>query len=300
MFRFNILTIDGGGLRGIYPAFILQEIENHLQIQVRSHFNLICGTSTGSIIAGSLAIGLNPSKIVELYQQHALEIFTTKGLTIDGMYKSKYLNTTLRSVLESYFGTITLGEIQSPLMIPATDLSNGNIFVFRSGFFKNSLRDRQTLLIDAITASCSAPTFFDPYQVQNFLMADGGLWANNPSTIAISEAMNYFGKHRRNIKLLSIGTGYSELNYSIKNGKKQNWGLMTGWDGAKFIATLLGLQSKSSDYFAQNLLPPDNYLRINFTRSSTPLDEPVILPDMLAKAAEDYHLFHDNLEKFLK
>ena len=93
---------------------------------------------------------------------------------------------------------MTLGEISTPLMITSSDISTGGVHVFKSRYLKDLgepyVRDGNVALSEAILASCVAPTYFDPMPVGDFLLADGGLWANNPSIIALTEAVSKFGR----------------------------------------------------------------------------------------------------------
>ena len=106
------------------------------------------------------------------------------------MFSSKYSHEPLAEVIRSCVPHLRLGQVSTPLLITSSDISAGGVHVFKSGYLKKLgeryVRDGPVLLADAILASCAAPTYFDPAQVGESLLADGGLWANNPSIIALA------------------------------------------------------------------------------------------------------------------
>ena len=111
-------------------------------------------------------------------------------------------------------------------------------------------RDGKVSLKDAILASCAAPIYFDPKAVGPYLLADGGLWANNPSIIATTEAVAKFKQEVSNIRILSLGTGHTPRMYS----RREWWGFLTGWGGLKLVAYTTGLQSQASTNMARLFL----------------------------------------------
>jgi uncharacterized protein len=298
--KMKILTIDGGGLRGIYPAYLLLKLKELTGFDPLKHVDLLAGTSTGSIIVAGLAAGKSIEEIVKLYEVKSKLIFAGKKFSVDGMYKSKYGKDALREILVEQFGEMTMGDIKKPLFIPATDIGNGNVFVFRSHYSKAYHRDCNTKIVDAVVASCSAPTYFDPEKVQEFLLSDGGLWANNPAGVGITEAMGHFKKHRNQIRLLSLGTGSNQTYYKITGHETRKWGLMTGWEGGRMIETILGLQARSVDYMIDRVLDPRNVVRINFSRADiSDLDNPNIMEELKAKAVEDVWKYVDDVKRLM-
>ena len=190
---FKILSIDGGGIRGIFPAHILKCIQERLDIDVYDYFDMFAGTSTGSIIAAGIACRKHPSEIVSLYENCGADIFSQPirsywpSILKQGMH-SKYENTQLKNVLCKEFGNTVLGDIEKPLLIPATDIGHGGVHVFKSAYSNEFTRDKSVPISQAVLASCSAPVFFNPTRVDNYLLADGGVWANNPALAAVIDA----------------------------------------------------------------------------------------------------------------
>ena len=218
---FHILALDGGGVRGIYPAHILAKLEQTRGQSVADCFDLIGGTSTGAIVAGAAAAGVEMKKVVELFESKAAGIFPRRRLR-KGLFRSQYPREPLAEVIQSCVPHLRLAEVSTPLLITSSDISAGGVHVFKSGYLKKLgeryVRDGPVLLADAILASCAAPTYFDPAKVGDYLLADGGLWANNPSIIALVEAVSKFKQPIERIHILSIGTGHSTNFLRPKQG----------------------------------------------------------------------------------
>jgi patatin-like phospholipase/acyl hydrolase len=189
--NFNILTIDGGGIRGIYSAIILKKIEKKFSIKLNEHFDLIAGTSTGSILASAIAYDIPLDEVIALYKNEGKNIFKSRRASIGGLLKSKYDNNHLKKILNEKFNEKTLSDdsIKTRLMIPTTDISNGDVHVIKSYYLKEFKRDKDRMIKDVILSSCSAPLYFNPNKLDEFLLADGGLWANNPSLVALTEGL---------------------------------------------------------------------------------------------------------------
>jgi hypothetical protein len=262
---FKILAIDGGGIRGLYAAYILKRIHEELNIVFSEYFDLIVGTSTGSIIAGAIAVDYPIEKVVLLYEVEGKKIFSPNNFNLNGFYKSKYSKKYLESILNKALGNKTLSDVtKTRLIIPATDIANGQVFVFKSAYLDEFVRDRNTKIVDAILSSCSAPTYFEPNKVGNYLLADGGLWANNPAMVGLTEAIGKLKINKDDVKMLSIGTGIGHQYYEIDGAEQKNWGLVSGWQGSKLVDTILNLQSVSSENMVKLILGDSQYLRLNF------------------------------------
>ena len=295
---FNILALDGGGTRGVYSAQVLSCIEQETGAPVREHFDLIAGTSTGSIIAGAAAVGIPMSGVVKLFEKESPRIFRRRWLGSFHM-RSKYSSRSLEQVIRSCVSDLTLGEISTPLMITGSDISTGGVHVFKSRYLKDLgepyIRDGDVVLSDAILASCAAPAYFDPVPAGDFLLADGGLWANNPSIIALTEAVSKFRWSVEQVRILSIGTGHSVNLYS----QNRLWGLMTGWGREKLVSYFLRLQSDASANMAKLLLA-DRYLRLDPEIEAWKLDDIKHLRNLKALATRDFALHSEEVMNNLK
>ena len=251
---FHILALDGGGVRGIYPAHILAKLEETTGRRIADCFDLIAGTSTGAIVASAAAIGMALDDVVELFEVEAARIFQKGRLFNFGLWNSKYSSDPLARVVRNVAQTQRLGEIATPLLITSSDVSTGGVHVFKSGYLRQLgwpyTRDGDVLLSDAILASCAAPSYFNPHAVDSYLLADGGLWANNPSIIALVEAVSKFECSLDQVHILSVGTGHSRTHYA----RRQRWGLLTGWGRQKLVSYVFDLQSQASTNMTKLLL----------------------------------------------
>jgi patatin-like phospholipase/acyl hydrolase len=292
---FKILSIDGGGIRGLYPAHILQCIEERLQIDLFNTFDMIAGTSTGSIIAAGVATCVPAADMVAMYKEHAAKIFRKKrfllGKSIQPMFDSVYDAQYLKNVLTEIFQDKRLGDIKKPLLLPSTDIGNGCVHVLKSGYSNEFTRDNGVLVKDAVLASCSAPTYFDPHRLNEYLLADGGLWANNPALAAVIDAQKQLGIAQCDIQILSIGTGHSKTMYGTNASRK--WGLINGWKHKEFIGFMLSLQSQSAFNYLNLMLRPEQVKRIDFESDlPLPLDDVSMLDDLISKA--DHNFTHES------
>ena len=283
---FHILSLDGGGARGIYSARVLERIEESAGAPVRNCFDLIAGTSAGAISAGAAAIGIPMSEVVDLFETESERIFRKRWFR-QTIIQSKYRRDHLERAVEDIAGNVKLGEIETPLMITGSNISTGGVYVFKSAYLRDMgyqyVRDGKTLLSDAILASCAAPTFFDPARVGAALVADGGLWANNPSIIALVEAASKFDAQIESVHILSIGTGHSTNFYS----QSKFWGLLNGWGRQKLVSYVLSLQSQASTNMSKLMLG-GRHLRLDPPIDDWALDDTAHLPNLKSLADSDF------------
>jgi len=299
---FNILSIDGGGIRGVFPAYVLACMNERLDINILDSFDMVTGTSTGAIVAAGVVSNIAGNDLVNLFKEKGSEIFKKKGSWLPKAYqagfRSVYDNEELAATLSDTLGEITLGEISKPLLLPATDIGYGGVHVFKSSYSKDFTRDKSVKLVDAVLASCSAPTFFDPTKVQKYLLADGGLWANNPSLAAVIDANRRLDIPLDKVKVLSLGTGFSRKAYGVELGRK--WGLLNGWNGKKFIEFMMSLQGQSTSNYLQLLLKPEQVLRIDFESDNPlPLDDVAQIDELISRADREFTHLSSQINSFL-
>lgn len=295
---FHILALDGGGTRGIYTAQLLAKLEHNLGVPIKDCFHLIAGTSTGSIIAGAAASNISMDEIVELFETEAPEIFRKKWYR-NPLFFSKYSNEKLTQIIAKHIPARPLSEISTPLFITSSEITKSEFHVFRSKY-ANALKeyehsDGNVCVRDAIVASCAAPTFFAPQNVNDQLLADGGLWANNPSIAAYVEALTTFGKKVSQIRLLSIGTGHSTAMYKDKRG----WGFLSGWGGVKLVSYVMTLQSHTSAEMLKRILKT-NYLRIDPVIDFWDLDTVVQLDKLKSYAERDFGSYQAEIKSIIR
>lgn len=293
---FHILALDGGGTRGIYTAQFLNRAEQLLDVRIKDCFDLIVGTSTGAIIAGAVVSDIPMDEIVELFEIEAPDIFRKRWYR-NPLFFSKYSNEILAQIIAKHIPAKPLSEISTPLMITTSEITKSDLHIFRSNYIKK-LSGSDCLdvcLRDAIVASCAAPTFFSPKQVRNHLLADGGLWANNPSIAAYTEALTNFGKETTQVKIVSIGTGHSTSMYR----KRRSWGFLLGWGGVKLISYVMTLQSHTSANMVKLLLK-DNYLRIDPAIDFWDIDTVGHLENLKSLAERDFKTHASKIGAFIR
>lgn len=301
---FKILSLDGGGIRGVVSVQMLQEVERKIRktynLELHEYFDMIAGTSTGSIIAAGVAKGLKTEQLLQLYQDNAEQIFphpkTIFGKawhTIKNIFFPKYTHDGLDKALSRLdaLGDTKIGEITKPLLlILAYDMRYRNTTFFTN--FHPDLGSRwydDLPLKDICISSASAPTFFPPRELKasdenkfgkwSFPHIDGGVCANNPSLAAISQALkisrypklsleekkkyNLDNLTLENISVLSIGTGRSGNPYEYKQIKK--------WTTFSWVARLVDVfmepTGEINATICQNIMggfESGRYLRLDF------------------------------------
>ena len=212
--EFRILSIDGGGIRGIFPAALLAELERRYLDgeSVAGYFDLITGTSTGGIIAIGLGAGLPAAKILQFYEQDGRDIFPPKG-RLASLWEARrlvthmYDNQKLKEHLQRQLGSRTLSDSSSRLCIPSCDGTHGDIWVYKTPHHPDYQMDGSRRMVDVALATSAAPTYFRPMEEGGYRLLDGGLWANNPIMVGVVEALTALGVPRGRVRVLSLGCG---------------------------------------------------------------------------------------------
>ncbi len=197
----NILSIRGGGIRGLAVAQMLASLDVKFKGGLVSYFDLIVGTSTGAILAVALGLGLTPLQIVDFYLKDGPVIFKRRWAHRFGLTGSKYSHDVLLEKLSQRYGGRLLQECKKRTMATATNLST-----LRAKFFKSWQRDGNPWLTaaGAACASASAPTYFDPMVINDQAYADGGLFANDPALYALAEGFDLNAREQHDFAGLKI------------------------------------------------------------------------------------------------
>ena len=269
--KFRILSIDGGGLRGIVPLLILKEIENQTGKKIFELFDLITGTSTGGIIACGLVAttdGLTPSitvdKLIDLYTTKGEVIFPYKknifqkiGSGFNSLFNPKFSANGLDGLLTDYFADLKLSNCLKPIIVTSYDIKNNEVVMFKS-----RLSDEigwNAKLKDVCRSTSAAPTYLPSYPLafsgKGRVLIDGGVYINNPALAAIADALKS-GQKLGNIEVLSLGTGTHPADLGMKN--TPSWGVVN-W--AKPISNIMmQATSNATVYECEQLLK--KHLRI--------------------------------------
>lgn len=246
---FRILSIDGGGIRGIIPAKVLALLEEELgklgkSTRICDYFDMICGTSTGGIIAIGLGLGMSASDILKLYVENAKTIFPHKSMVQKGhrilkgksLYDRDVLKKLVTEAYEKASGArpAKIGHSHTRLCIPVYDAHKGAMHVLKTSHHPELIEDYQMPAVDVAMSTAAAPVYFDSYDYsynsvdgnQKMVysnMVDGGIMANNPTIIGYIEAIHALNVKPENLAILSLGTGSNLLSDLPKTLTANYW-----------------------------------------------------------------------------
>ncbi len=258
--RFQILSLDGGGIRGLFSAALLAFLEEDHGLRIADHFDLIVGTSTGGIIALALGMGMRPREIVRFYVHKGPEIFAADRLSgFKRFFRSKYDSDGLESALKDCFGEKRLADSEKRLVIPSYNIGEDDVYLFKTPHHERLKRDYKVPAWKVALATSAAPTYFPSCQKLDYIrLVDGGVWANNPTMVGIVEAISMLDVPLSTIRVLSLGT----TNTVKGRPKKLDWGGLWQWR-AEAVDVIMRGQSIGVFTQAQHLLGRDKVVRID-------------------------------------
>lgn len=286
--KIRVLSIDGGGIRGIIPAKVIVKIEELLQqysqnpeTRISDYFDLIAGTSTGSILAalylcpyeiGGTKVKYSAQEALDLYLNYGADIFerSWKTQTIDyfGLGSPLYKADKLEQMLDAYFGDIRLADLVKPCLFPAYDIESGKAIFFNQINAYHHM-NRNYLVKEVVRGSTAAPTYFpiakisDHFEGRTYSLIDGGMFANNPALCAYIEACKFpFQPAPSDIMILSLGTG--------SNGRTYPYGLSSKWGKIGWVIPVIDIYGSVASQTVDHQLKvlyqchhvKDQYLRI--------------------------------------
>ncbi|MGZ3866618.1 MAG: patatin-like phospholipase family protein, partial [Bacteroidia bacterium] len=291
MRKFRILSIDGGGLRGVIPVTVLKKIEEITGKRIADCFDLIAGTSTGGLITCAITLR-NPVKanepmytleeIMQVYINRGKEIFPERNAIENSIHKvqdilapkfgTEGIDRVFRDILKDYKMSDTLSNI----MVSSYDLTNNCPLFFKSRAARSNFA-QDALLYDICRATSAGPTYLPSYEFYypaenekpNRNCIDGGVFVNNPSIAALSEFSKYFKYYLpdspgndidyKNVFVLSLGTGsYVE---KISEADAEQKGELF-WANHISDVMMRGV-NRTTDYAMKEMMEPGNYLRLN-------------------------------------
>jgi hypothetical protein len=275
--------VDGGGIKGLFPATVLAELERrYLNGQsIGPCFDLVAGTSTGGILALGLGAGLTAASLAQLYTLRGADVFPEPNDTLIGRMQGwwrtnrhflyyHYEREALEKLLRDTFGDKLLGDSIVRLCIPAFDGKHSEVFIFKTPHHPDYRFDRFEPMVKVALATSAAPTYFRPLEHNGYALVDGGVWANNPTMLALIEAMTCFDIDRSQIDILSLGCG--DDPYIVSDDKIESGGKIA-WSDVIFAA--MRLQSLSAINQARLLLGPPSVHRVD----PPPNPKPILLDD---------------------
>jgi patatin-like phospholipase/acyl hydrolase len=255
----QILCLDGGGLKGLFSASVLAEIESDHAVKVTEHFDLIVGTSTGGLIALALGAGLSPAQVVSFYVTHGPSIFPSgRSRTVRQWVRSKHSSAPLRRALQEVLGDRRLADSHKRLVIPAYSLDEDDVYLFKTPHHPRFHRDGREAMVDVALATTAAPTYLPAARLRNHRLVDGGVWANNPTLVAVIEALTVLGAAPSECSVLSLGT----TEPVSRVGRRVDCGGLVQW-ARPSSRLFLRAQAISSLHMAEHLLGRDRVTRID-------------------------------------
>lgn len=259
----RILSLDGGGIKGLMPAMILHFIESICEVPIVELFDMVAGASTGAIITGMLVTPkegqarYSTTDLMNVYKKDFPRLLSGSYLrdlrTMYGLYNNRFSISLRNQYLEKYLGDLKLSDTLLPVLIPASNVKTHKPCIFKTRHARQH-EDRNVLLRDVIIAATSAPLMYYPHSIGETLYSDC-MSLQNPVMVAISEVLKS-GVPPDKIVVLSLGTGFidggvSGSIYGISYAINSVWAAMNS-------------QKQSSDYYARHILQAGNYLRVDF------------------------------------
>jgi len=261
--QLKILTLDGGGSKGVYTLGVLSELEQALNKPLHEYFELIYGTSTGSIIAAMLALGMNTTEIKKAYFELIPAIMCKRS--------QKKKSGELSRLGKEIFGERTFEAFNTNVGIVAMNYDNQKPLIFKSNL--NAAHGSKTsfvpgfgvTILDAIEASCAACPIFSKKVLntknkEKLTAIDGGFIANNPTLFALIDAKQALGREDHQIKLLSIGVG----NY-VEKPFSRTFKFLSRFEMAQITSKVLVASSNTTEVVTGLLFPNLPMVRINDT-----------------------------------
>jgi patatin-like phospholipase/acyl hydrolase len=265
----NVLSVDGGGIRGLIPAMVLADLEERTGKHTADLFDLIAGTSTGGIIALALTVPgpdgrprWTANDLVDLYLTEGPRIFHHSiGRMLEsglGLLDERYDARPLEEALETYLGEAMISQSVTDVMVTSYDLEHRKPFFFKTDRAKD-VPEHDWAMKEAARATSAAPTYFEPERLSGdgavFALCDGGVFANNPAMSAYAEARR---RHpRAQVRLVSLGTG--QLTRQIHWEDAKDWGLIE-WARPLLDVVFDGI-SDATEYQLAQLVPEADYTR---------------------------------------
>lgn len=255
----RILAIDGGGIKGVFSASFLASIEDATGHRACDFFDLIVGSSTGGILALGLGLGLSASELLRFYEEYGHEIFEVQKYGwLKKWFVCQYNQDRLRFALEKKIGSdILLGHSKKRLVIPAFNLDTGQVHIYKTSHHQHLECDYKCKVVDVALATSAAPTFFQSFRSSNGMpLIDGGVYANNPTGMAVVEAISILGWPKEQLRVLSLGCTSEPLDVRRHAKGRFYWAV-------KSTDVFLKAQSSLSLGTAYLLVGHDNVKRID-------------------------------------
>lgn len=272
---FQILSLSGGGARGLYTIAVLASIEENLAEKhgdedywIGKHFDLICGTSVGGLLAMGLASGLTARYLLSVMKEKLPVIFPeSRFKRLRQIRKALFDVEPLNEVLTTLFQNKTIGDIsQTRLLIPTINYTKGGVQVFKTPHNELFIRDYKARLVDVALATSAAPTYFPIHEYNSNWYVDGGLAANSPVLMAVHEALHFLNIKKSQLRVMLVGT--MGERYTANQSKSRDRGYH-GWDyGSRLISLTLAANEGLHNDIAKHMVEPGRFVKLDTPQSN--------------------------------
>jgi hypothetical protein len=259
---YHVLALSGGGYRGLYTATVLAELERALGTPIVSHFDLICGTSAGGMLALGLAAEIPASELKALFEDEGSRIFGCRSLRrrlLGFWLTAKHDPAGLKEVLSERFQGATIGDLKHRVLVPAVNYSTGRGQFFKTPHHSTFELDYRMKLVDVALATAAAPVYFPLVRNDRGVFADGGLVGNAPGLFGLHEVKTFLAPDQKaRIRVLAIGT--MTIGATVRGSASLDRGFGK-WRGGLFDL-VISAQESSVDYILRQSLG-NNYFQID-------------------------------------
>jgi uncharacterized protein len=287
----HLLALTGGGYRGLFTAGVLAAFEAEGRAALATRFDMIAGTSIGGILAIGLACSVSAQDLAAFIREHGPAIFQPRQLSFAGFSRSHYGSEGLRRAIEAVLGRErakrSFAEIPVPLVVCAVHEGSGTPQLFRTDLAAAGRGDRISTL-DVALATSAAPTYFPPHRIGDRIYVDGGVIANAPDLVVLTEANRRFGCTLDECHLLSIGTAGGARAGSVGGAPSK-----IGWIAKHAIVDLIMTAQEALAIDQVYSLRPGTFLRVDASPAA-----PIGLDDVSQTATEQIiNLSHQALQQ---
>lgn len=257
---YHVLALSGGGYRGLYTATVLAELEAVLGRPIATHFDLICGTSAGGMLALGLAAEIPAIELKDLFEGQGNRIFGCRSLArrlIGFWLTAKHDSAGLHDVLLKRFKDATIGSLKHRVLVPAVNYSTGRGQFFKTPHHPSFQMDHRMKIVDVALATAAAPVYFPLARNHRGVFADGGLVGNAPGLFGLHEVNTFIAPDEKKlVRVLSIGT--MTIGATVRGDASLDRGFGK-WRGGLFDL-VISAQESSVDYMLRQSLGNNYYL----------------------------------------
>ncbi len=306
---FRILSVDGGGLKGVFTVYAIYKLKEEYNIDLFDEFDMFIGTSTGAIIIASIMLRADFKEMFQSYVEKPNKIFAKKNellKQINKLFLARFDNTFFKEELHKNLGNMTFEELdkitRKPYIFTATNISEAKPIIFSSNHFSSINRRYMKMKIkDAVYSSSAAPLYFEPIveEYTNDVIADGGIWANNPSLTALIYAFGDLDIKIKQVQMLSFGqTSTQNIKLKLDGGFKTIRSTQNNQASALFTSSIASRQN--FDTLSSMIILKDKLFRYSPEKNLPGNKVDYITDEYIEYAKQYWEENKENLVKFIK